>query len=432
MPKLFQAPAFLDVSRGRGEVLSARSVCAILVENLTIDPQQFESRDAGPTREGMLTIRCSDQLSAFSFKEARSFEKKDLNKLIYAGLNPGRIALQLDLIESDEPTRQLLSDAGAILSAAGAPLSLVHPAFQSGANLFAGLLQAIRGTIDDDREHGFFEVVDGPIRDGVRLDFRFGFSKDKPLLSLRMKVLNLGEVDIGNNLSVRIENPEIQFNRNSIRPGRRISAALTSRSARGPRPGGANSISSRSLIQAIEARRFNVEAAAGRKSFAWSGPYGLSQKLVRWNQAELFEVRAGRGTSLRDRHLLPLSLHLSLAQDELNLDDWVGLLPDLAELADDLGVPLGTSVKSVVRKASQQAAGFLTELTPDHLSLYSFNGMAILDPQGGSDIPDGQGLLGLPQVADGHWEKKIDHPIQWLGQEAGRFRFKLTVRELGD
>jgi hypothetical protein len=430
MPKLFQAPAYLDVSRGRGEILSDRSVCAILIEKLTIDPRQFESKDLGSTREGMLTVRCSDQLSAFSFKESRSFEKKDLNKLIYAGLNPGRIALQLDLIESDEPTRQFLSDVGMILSAVGGPLSLAHPAFQPGANLFAGLLYAIKGTIDDDREHGFFEVVDGPIRNGMKLNFRFGFSRQKPLLSLRLKVLNLGEVEIGNNLSVRLEAPELVFNRKAIKPGKRVSAALSSRRVRGPRRAGANSIPARNLAKLIEARRFNVEAAVGRKQFAWSGPFQASQRLVRWNQAELFEVKAGRGTNLRDRHLLPLSLHVSLANEELNLDDWLGLLPHLAELAEDLELIEGASVKTVVRKASQQAAGFLTELSPQHLSLFSFNGMAILDPKGGQSIPDGQGLMGISQIDDGLWEKKIDSPIEWLGQEAGRFRCKLLVREL--
>jgi hypothetical protein len=49
MPKLFQAPAYLDVSRGRGEILSDRSVCAVIIEKLSIDPRQFESKDLGST-----------------------------------------------------------------------------------------------------------------------------------------------------------------------------------------------------------------------------------------------------------------------------------------------------------------------------------------------------------------------------------------------
>jgi hypothetical protein len=140
-----------------------------------------------------------------------------------------------------------------------------------------------------------------------------------PLLTLAWEVVDLGAVSISNNLSVRLRG--IDFTPEQSQSSRaRLQAPL--RYVRGSKRRTLKSMSPTKYLQQIRLSRFNCEASSKSKKFTYVSRYTLQKSAsnVHWDAAELFVVKAGRGTAKATRHFIPFNLSLFLSRDEF---DWV-------------------------------------------------------------------------------------------------------------
>lgn len=422
-------------SAGRAEI-SDRDLMAILLQEVEIDTRNFRSKDFSSRREGLLTVEVSGQHTAIPFHDGKDGTVMDRPGLVFLGRHPGRLSFSVNLMESDQEIRALLDDAAGFLAKVGAsPASSFHPAISPGTRLLSGIIGMIRSHVDDDQEYQFFAVYDQPFNHSSILRLEGKNGAGKTVLKLKLKIVNLGEISISNNLSVRLDDLRIDW---------KASASLDVGHLRRPWVGRQMSRSGR-----VSARRWrqdfgmdwlSLEAASRGSKFAWSVRLEDAREGVDWHEAELFLAKAGRGTRLADRHLVPMSLGIRLAPKELKPEAILGLVPDALDTARALGVDAG-DLETHFSKIEPLAVRLLQQLHPGSISLFDFDGLVFLDPddrEHPEDLPrwvderEKDVLVMGYDRKEGAWVLPVKSPIRIHGQEVGTFQARLRVVELGE
>jgi len=421
-------------SAGRGEV-GDRDLMAILLQEVEIDTGHFRSKDFSSRREGLLTLDVSGQHTAIPFHDGKDGIVIDRPGLVFLGRNPGRLAMSINLMESDQEIRDLLDDVGGFLEKVGtSPASSFHPAVAPGTRLLSGIIGMIRSHVDDDQEYQFFAVYDQPFNHSSILRLEGKNGAGKTVLKLKLKIVNLGEISISNNLSFRLDGLQIDWE---------PSASLDAGHLRRPWVGREMNRSGR--IPARQWRRdfgmdwLSLEAASRSAEFACSVRLDDAREGVDWHEAELLLAKAGRGTRLADRHLVPMSLGVRLAPKELKPEAILGLVPDAFDTASALGLDAGDLEKSFT-KLEPLAVRLLQQLHPGSISLFDFDGLVFLDPDDSEHPED------LPRWVDERekdvlvmafdrkekaWVRPVKSDIRIHGQKVGTFQARLRVVEVG-
>lgn len=401
----------------------------LYVEKISIDTTQFYSKDLGKNREGVVVLDISGQMTSFPYKGSETIiiSNKFLNKVAYLGTNPGKLGISLSVIESDKAARDALNKLETwTKKLANVPfLTAVHPAVGPGLGLISSVLKMIKTNVDDDCEAQAFCVFDNGLQDAQQIILKFSRANGTPpLLTVVLKVVGLGTLGVNvDSFSVRIKQPELTlFKKNpvsiEIEPstGIVVSASLTVED----------------WWETNKISIFNVDAASGKSTYSYINVSGdirpaAKQGIIAWNKNALFTVKGG---DVPTGKLLPLSLTFSLHPQKLNTDGILDLLKQGSALASIM-MPEVTHATQVLNKQAPNVLNFLSEITSDSLSLYSFNGLVVLAhaaPPASLQQNAKKGVLWAQQSAGANtWTATVDEPITWRDETIGNFKFDVEV-----
>lgn len=426
-PISFDAIINCTPTGGNGAIGNSDAVL-VYAESVTIDTTQFYSKDPlSKNREGVVILDISGQMTSFPYKgKGTVVSNKFLNKVVYLGTNPGKLGMSLSVIESDQAARDALNNIETwTKKLANVPfLTAIHPAVGPGLGLISSVLKMIKTSVDDDCEAQAFCVFDKGLQDEQKITLAFSrTSATPPLLTVVLKVVGLGTLNTKvDRFSIRIKQPLLTLNPKKpvsieeIEPSTGI-VLSTSKTVEGWWDTNKISI-------------FNVDAASGKSTYSYTNVSGnirpaAKQGIIAWDKNALFTVKGGDAPSGK---LLPLSLTFSLHPQKLNTDGILDLLKQGSALASIM-MPEVTSATQVLTKQAPNVLNFLSEITSDSLSLYSFNGLVVLAHAAPpANVPNANGVLCAQQtVGADTWTATVNVPITWRDEVIGNFRFDIEV-----
>lgn len=442
---VFDADVVLTSLGGGNDILNDQPVLVYL-ENLTIDTDKFNSKDFfNKEREGLIILSIAGQTTSFPYRgtgPAVSPDKKFLNKVVYLGGNPGSLGIGISLIESDAEARKVLNTIATWTETlSNVPLlTAAHPAIGPGLGLMSTIAKLIKARTKDDYEAQAFCVCDEKLKDGRQITVKFSRSPgDAPLLEVVFKVVGLNTGVALDRISVRVENPQIKLDENMVHLDNTSSTQPDSTNDNdGTFSGPSNTPEKSSDIKPWFARDtknvFNFDAASGKSTYNYKSASGdvkqaSGKGIVAWGKNEIFTIKAADAAGAAGaKKLLPLSLTFAINPQKLDTTGVLDLLNKGTALTSVL-MPEATKVSEVLKKQAPSVLNYLSEITEESLSLYSFNGLVVL-----SDTPvkvpfgEGKGVLFATNVSGSNkWTKQVDNDITWNGKKIGTFSFKLEL-----
>ncbi len=427
-PISFDAIIKCTPTGGNGQIGNGDAVL-VYAESISIDTTQFYSKDSfSKKREGVVILDISGQMTSFPFNGDRTVivSNKYLNKVAYLGTNPGKLGMSLSVIESDQAARDALNNLETwTKKLANVPfLTAIHPAVGPGLGLISSVLKMIKTSVDDDCEAQAFCVFDDALKNEQKITLAFSrTSATPPLLTVVLKVVGLGTLgkDVGR-FSVRIKKPVLTLNTKQPVSVEEIE------------PSSGMVISTSSTVEGWWDKNkisiFNVDAASGKSKYSYTNVSGnirpaAKQGIIAWDKNALFTVKGG---DVPAGKLLPLSLAFSLHPQKLNTDGILDLLKQGSALASIM-MPEVTNATQVLTKQAPNVLNFLSEITSDSLSLYSFNGLVVLASAAPpANVPVGKGALWAQQTTGANtWTAEVNEPITWRDEVIGNFSFDVEV-----
>ncbi len=401
---------------------------AVLVyaKSITIDTNEFESKDGSKksNREGVVILDISGQITSFPYdgRGTVNISDKFLNKVAYLGTSSGTFGISLSVIESDKAARDALNNIKTWTDKlVNVPfLTAIHPAVGPGLGLISSVLKMIKTSVDDDCEAQAFCVFDSKLKNEQEITLTFSRTTGTPpLLTVVLKVFGLGTLgaNVGR-FSVRIKQLELNLDeKNPVSIEVESSAGIV--------------VSTSSTVEGwwdtSKISIFNVDAASGKSTYSYTNVSGdirpaAKQGIIAWDKNALFTVKGG---DVPAGKLLPLSLTFSLHPQKLKTDGILDLLKQGSALANIM-MPEVTHATQVLNKQAPNVLNFLSEITSDSLSLYSFNGLVVL--ANAAPPANLKGVLWAQQTAVANtWTVTVNETITWRDEPIGKFRFDVEV-----
>ncbi len=402
---------------------------AVLVyaKSITIDTNEFESKDGNEKREGDVILDISGQMTSFPYKGSGTviISDKFLNKVAYLGTSSGTFGISLSVIESDKAARDALNNIKTWTDKlVNVPfLTAIHPAVGPGLGLISSVLKMIKTSVDDDCEAQAFCVFDNGLKDAQEITLTFSRAiGTPPLLTVVLKVFGLGTLGINvDRFSVRIKQPELFLDEKKPMSTEVESSAGIVVSA---------SLTAEEWWEMNKISIFNVDAASGKSTYSYTNVSGdirpaAKQGIIAWNKNALFTVKGG---DVPAGKLLPLSLTFSLHPKKLKTTEILDLLKQGSALASIM-MPEVTHATQVLNKQAPNVLNFLSEITSDSLSLYSFSGLVVLaNAAPPANLLKKKGVLWAQKTAGTNtWTVTVDETITWRDEPIGNFKFDVEV-----
>ncbi|MEO0454821.1 MAG: hypothetical protein AAFY98_11910 [Verrucomicrobiota bacterium] len=360
---------------GSGRI-NSKDIIAVLLDSLEIKTENFLSRDLTKEREGLVTITVAGEMTEMGFRDTDEGVEIKKRSVLYVGRNPARLPFSINVMESDKETRDLINDTTELLQKAGnSPAAAFHPAVSPGIKLVSGILGIIKSKIEDDQEYQFFATYDEPFKNNSKLLIKGQNSAGREVISLKLRIVNLGGISIKHDLSIRIKDIKVEWDLDKV-----IAEKNTSRRrwvAREISRG--NPMTTKRYIKDFGLKWFSIEATSKKTTFGYSAKIDDTRDSLDLYEIELALAKAGTGTKLAGRHFVPLSLSLALSPKDIKPEAILGLLPDAFDLAKAFGTDT-SEVEKVVGKAQPHVTRLLQDLSPKAIPLYRFEGIVFLDP----------------------------------------------------
>ena len=404
---------------GAGAPIGESSLVAVTLTSVTVDTTDFVSRDIGGRREGLVQLTVGDQETVLEFRGEGAIEVDCSGRIAFLGANPGFLGFRCRVLELDRKARRILGTAGAVADMiAGVPGAWTTGAAKAGLNGAADLYRLIRRRIRDETEVAAFWVADGPLCDGQVLDVRLPDS-ERPRVSLKMTVRDLGTRNTHRRFAVRIREPRLSFVRNADAPGGRKAAADRGQSV-GHWWHDATGLERLRLL--------NFEASSGRRRVRESFRlHGIDVSLC-WDCHELFRITATRASG---GHVLPVALAFSLHSEPFPAEELEDLFGHAVALGRELDDDMTGSEAVTLRKQGECAIGMMSRMLEGEAVLFSFDGLLLLLPDGeGKSTPwNGKIALGPDGSRPGVWSAVVRREWTGAGSACGTFAFTLEVTE---
>ncbi len=417
----------VDYSFG-GHTIQRDHACMILLEDIKIFPQNFQSKDWGTTREGFFTVAFGEQQTTYPFKGKPSdvglnIEPKYMDKLLYFGTVKTHLPIRIQLIESDKKARKIFSKISSICSNSdkldrGGMLSAISSGFG-----FLGAISGIVGDkIKDDEEAHFLGSYPNP-KDKEKITYTLK-NQNKVIVQISVLVKDLGQINKERpNFRIAISDPKFTWDAPEISA---VDASLGNEEIDHVE----TTYQPYEYIEKVKRlKNFNLEATYKNDSKALSLYLpGLINRLT-WNEYELFETKGLSHSA--ESYNIPLSLGFSLNREEVNAENWIALTTSPLPLLSSLGIDT-TDIEEKIEKQGQSLFNKINELSGSEISLYSFDGALILPPTTTTeDVATGKGELILNKVQNDRWEKEVEKDIVGTAEgkrtRFGSFSFKLFV-----
>lgn len=421
---------------GVGREIADDEPVLVYLEKMIIDTKQFCSKDTRKEREGVVTLDVAGQTTSFPYRgegEAVSPNGKFLNKVVYLGGNPGCLGIGISLIESDAKTRNVLNTAATWTDRLSKVplLTATHPAVGPGLGLLSSITRFVKSKVDDDCEAQAFCVFDGKLKHEGQITVTFSrLPGAKALLEVVFKVVGLNKMSSKlNRISVRVIKPELTFDQktkirteNIVEPSSGMVTGIKYEQV---------PVENWFTDKAINI--FNFDASSGKSTYSYKNASGdvkpaAKQGIIAWDKNEIFTVKAADAETGTNK-LLPLSLAFSLNPEVLDTEGILDLLKQGTALTSVL-MPESDNVSKVLTKQAPNVLNFLSEITSDSLSLYSFNGLVVLsDENAPLPVAKDRGVLFAKKDANDpkKWNAPVDNVITWHDKPIGKFSFILEL-----
>jgi hypothetical protein len=409
----FKDNAVLESESGDQEIPKDH-IIGIVLNDIVIDTSNFDSRDKlildRKEREGIVRIKVSGQDTVIPYSGKGLVAQKYRDKILYFGVNPGDLSIQCQLIETDEEIRKVLGNANKIGSKlASSPLAKLNPAVGPGIGFLGAVLSYIKTQVDDDDESISYIINEQPLSDSGKLTIKAG-NKDKIKIAVEMQVFDFGAPNEFKGLSVRINDPIIKFNDTQIYSGH---TPYTPQYF---------------ITDCKKMSLFNFQASSGQNNVALSTDLKKIDSSLAWGKHELFKVPAAKAA--KDRSIMPMAVNFSLNQKDLNAEGLLEIAAKGLGFVEALGADVAKTSK-LLEKQGQSALSLISEMTDNNLSLFSFDGLLVLQPDGTDFKHEVNGYKMLPWDKDKNvWSHRFKKDITWEDKTLGDITFEIEIKPL--
>jgi hypothetical protein len=407
----FKGNATLNIRQG-GREIPKDNLVAVFLNKIEIDTENFISSDPllFGEREGIVRMKLNGQETVVPFSGKGHVFPKYCDKIIYFGINPGQLSIQYELIELDDEVRKVIGTASKLSDAlAKSPLAAHSPAIGPSIGLFGALLNYIKSQVDNDDESLTYMVCEKPLRNEDIIEIESS-STHGSKIKLEFEIVDFDAPKRFEKLGIRINNPKMYFiDKCYKREGKNYNAIEW-------------------LVEFKKLSVFNFQAASGKYSASLSTKLKHIENILAWEKFELFRMPAARGAG--SRHYVPLSMNFSINQKDLNAEGILELVQKGLSLGEALGADVST-IADKIEKQGQTALSTISELSDNNFSMYSFDGIFILDKDSASVQRNFKGQIVIPWVDERKaWIATIENDLQWNGRDLGRISFEIEIKPI--
>lgn len=447
-----------SVSASPGVAIPSNHLVALVIDDVSLDPDAFEGVEIENSLEGFLNVRINGQETLMPFSGAKrgttfTFDPKFKNRVAFYGTNEQTKYLAMKLVEIDEEERKVIDFIAKLFDTALSTVASMHPIASGAVALAASLLRIARDFIDDDDQGVFMlEITQALVNDGT-LTVRIANAADEGIVNLRLKIFDLGApAQVDSDLVVRLVGVRINLEDaqdvEAAEAARRISRRTRARTASKPgirnvRLSRAEALSSINTMRGIvynHMRTLALEARSGDTHYSFSHRAGDHDARIILRAAQLArvgkKVYQGSGAGLN----VPFSLQLALTPDDLPVDEIFAAAKDILKFANTAGARVDIDSRpDWTKKLEESAVGLLTGFLDETLALYNFEGLLRLingpAPGGANYQLQQPGVIHLYgdaangwKLPDGNREAYLAAPVNWRGKQVGTIEIALEVQ----
>lgn len=450
--------AALPFQSGQGNNVNSGHLVALSVESAYVDTTHFTSGHEG-RYEGVMELEVGGQSTVLTFvgkPDANGHIKVDqkfMDKVLYFGLAKDLDSVNLRMLESDEETRKFLEGLREALSlVAGSPVAAAHPAVGPGLNFIAGITSLIKSNIQDDDECVAYLLREGELREGnftIQLDvgqYRPDgqFVSRGTLLVINCVLLDLGApVQNNEGVSIRLTRASIDLTSGTSGSSedikRRIEALKRQLAA-------ATKTAQKKMIQKqidilvnggsnVHSRfgrampNFNIEVGGTGGAKGWSSRLPDIESQMVLQNLQLAKVTAKKIGGAAGVSVIPINFEVGRSPDEFDAQEYFATLETGKKFLEAVRGEQITVPDFVEEKVLPSALGFLTEYLSQSLTIYSFNGVILLQDDANS-FPQGSrnGFLVFSRdAASSTWSATVNKEVTWRGKRVGSVELEFQV-----
>ncbi|MEM1059996.1 MAG: hypothetical protein AAGK14_12170 [Verrucomicrobiota bacterium] len=447
-PKPFQT--------GAGGAIGADHLVVLTLESAQVNTSLFHSDDE-KRYEAVLQLETGNQTTNLTFVGRPDAEgmvkvqKKFLNRALYFGQAGNLDAVNVQLTESDEETRKFFDEAGQVVSlVAGSPMAAAHPAVAPGLSFISGILNLIKSHIKDDDECVAFLLREEKLLPGA-FDIKLTTTKEGQevtFLEVKATLTDLGAPDATvKAVSVHLTSAEInlergdgdgEFDEGVKREIRRLENRARSM------PDGALKDSIERQIKALgksngnagamfglSMPNFNLEAGSGETKKGYSSRLPDIEMRMVLSKLLLTKAAAKPCSGSGALMVIPFSLEIGRSPDDFDAQQYFAVLEEGARLMASIRGSKPELPAFVEEKVVPSALGFLTEYLSQSLTIFSFNGVIVLQTSNAAVPAEAANGMMVFKKSGKKWTKTVTKDVSYRKRKLGSVKLTFEAVPVG-